>query len=260
MVESVMETPFVCGEIWGGHSRVARSIQLPRMSAYVVSIPHGDAKAGGDIYYLTACGESLVHRALIVDVMGHGEAASGFAEVLSHSLRANIAIPGNGEILQALDAAASDRQRQCATRGPDSQRPVFATCGIGTFDHSRGLFRFSYAGHHATLLRRGAEWQALSMGVGDAFPLGVADRQSHTTSELRLESGDWLLMYSDGLLDAFGLGTVPEPRELDSLFGSIRETQPGPYFDRLVARLTQKAEDKSLADDLTVMLLVPQIA
>src|SRR5436190_24089769 len=61
-----------CMEIWGGNEPADHSVSMPGLDAWVFSRPYEDAKAGGDVYYVSACATGRITRLLLADVSGHG--------------------------------------------------------------------------------------------------------------------------------------------------------------------------------------------
>jgi len=226
------------------------------MTAHVTSIPFHGENAGGDIYYLTACTEGLIHRALILDAMGHGDAASSFADRLIRILRDNISISDNRLMLQLINDAVSKRYEGGGSQ--DELSPQFATCALGTFDYFKGTFQFLYAGHHAILMRRNGIWQPLENGVGANFPLGITNNQIYTYFELKLESDDWFLMCSDAIFEV--LSNPPANQsDLIAQLNNINEVQTEAYFNKLLAYLAGINFNEHYPDDFTLMLLVPRL-
>ena len=56
----------MCSEIWGAHSNVAHSVELPGLQGWVYSAPIELGQDGGDIHYLSVCEQGVLCRACSV--------------------------------------------------------------------------------------------------------------------------------------------------------------------------------------------------
>ena len=61
-----------CMEVWRGNQPVDNGVVMPGLDAWVYSRPLGDAKAGGDVHYVSSCATGRITRLLVADVSGHG--------------------------------------------------------------------------------------------------------------------------------------------------------------------------------------------
>lgn len=82
-----------------------------------------------------------------------------------------------------------------------AQGKVFVTFFLGILDIGAKLLEFSSAGHNPPLLRRlpGEEWEEVR-AVG--IPLGLDPATPRFVETLDLQSGDLLLLYTDGITEA----------------------------------------------------------
>lgn len=162
-------------------------------------------------------------------------------------------------MLRAINEAVSKQRKLIKNERMDFFSPQFATCALGTFDYFKGTFQFSYAGHHAILMRRHGVWHPLGRGVGSSLPLGIIGGQAYANSDFELEPDDWFLMYSDALFEIIGKGSKTDQQDLISLLGEIREAQSGVYFQKLLTSLAALNESELYPDDFTLMLLEPRL-
>jgi serine phosphatase RsbU (regulator of sigma subunit)/anti-sigma regulatory factor (Ser/Thr protein kinase)/ABC-type transporter Mla MlaB component len=146
-----------------------------------------DTAAGGDWFDAVALPDGRV--ALVVgDVVGHGMAASavmGQLRVLLHER-----LLDTGDIAAALTAI--DRMA-ARTRGARA-----ATVCVALLDPDTGGLQYCTAGHPPPLLLP-TDGQARYLPATGAGPLGVSSRFPVGTD--RLEPGDMLLLYTDGILE-----------------------------------------------------------
>jgi sigma-B regulation protein RsbU (phosphoserine phosphatase) len=129
----------------------------------------------------------------------------------------------------------------------------FATMFFGTLDSS-GQLEFINAGHPSPLLlRRGTVTTPFTEG---SLPVGLIPEATYATTRVTLQSGDTLVLFSDGVSEAMN----PE----DQMFGVSRlcellcEQQDAP-LDRLQKNVMESVENFARgarqADDITLLLV-----
>src|SRR5262245_33670201 len=74
---------------WGSNRGVRRTVELPDLTAWVYSRP-AEGDDGGDIHYLSVCGQSVLSRVVLADVSGHGPQVSDSAQLLHALMREQI--------------------------------------------------------------------------------------------------------------------------------------------------------------------------
>lgn len=145
-------------------------------------------EVGGDCFDY-AVGEGRAWFA-VFDGMGHGLEAGLLATVAVAAFR-----NGRRRGLDLLTTAAGIDSAISTHFGPER----FVTAVLGELDLSSGSLRWTLAGHPAPLLlRNGKVIKALSAPLGAPLGLGLPV----TVAEERLEPGDQLLLFSDGVVDA----------------------------------------------------------
>jgi hypothetical protein len=58
----------ICNEVWGGHRKVFRAVNMPSVAAWVASVPLNEGSGGGDLYYMSVCNHDLISRVALADV------------------------------------------------------------------------------------------------------------------------------------------------------------------------------------------------
>jgi serine phosphatase RsbU (regulator of sigma subunit)/CBS domain-containing protein len=175
---------------------------------------------GGD-YYDTALPGPDHLGVLIADASGHSIAAMMVA-ILSRTAFTQAAARATrpGEVLAAMNARllslADDR---------------FVTAFYGVLDRRSRVFTYAVAGHPPPLhyAARAGEVRPLT---GQGFLLGIMPDEVYREREVRLEPGDRLLFYTDGLVEA--RNEIGETFSADQLTASLRAHAAEPA-DRLTA-------------------------
>ncbi|MFF0430842.1 SpoIIE family protein phosphatase [Streptomyces sp. NPDC004327] len=147
-----------------------------------------ESLVGGDWYDAVVLPSKKV-LLCVGDVAGHGvEAATGMV-VLRNALR-GLAVTGAGpgQLLSWLNSVAHHLTAH-----------VTATAVCGVYDPESRTLRWARAGHLPPVLVRAEE--ALDLPLLRGVLLGALAETEYEETELRLEPGDTVLMYTDGLVE-----------------------------------------------------------
>lgn len=210
-----------CAEIWGGTSARESDVETPGVHATVHSSASGDAR-GGDIYYFSVCSYDQLTRIALADVRGHGEAVNHLSSWLYDVLADRMNDPDGAAVLTDLNGIVKQRGFEAIT-----------TAVVATLHRDKGQLTYSYAGHPPLLLgKEETGWTALEVNTGSGpsnLPLGVLAGATYTQGTARVEPGDRLFIYSDGVSEC--------PGPADELYGDERlcealdRTRPLPLAD-----------------------------
>ncbi|HEX9778348.1 MAG TPA: SpoIIE family protein phosphatase [Geopsychrobacteraceae bacterium] len=211
---------------------------VPSLSGFEVAARCQPAQqVAGDFYdwQLLAAGRFSL---TLGDVMGKGLAAAMLMATVRASLRA-ATLEHRPELAlrQAAEALHQDLD------GSDS----FVTLFHAQLDLPSRRLSYVDCGHGHVFLRRGSG--AVEELLPRGLPLGIFAGEGFQEGSLTLGSGDALVLYSDGLVDAFP-GRPPEPEELAAHLTAA--SSAGEMVDRLIGLVP---DDVSLPDDLTVLVV-----
>ncbi|MDX9974984.1 MAG: PP2C family protein-serine/threonine phosphatase, partial [FCB group bacterium] len=146
--------------------------------------------------------------------VGHGEQVSEMSAWLHDTLKRNMNRYDTDAIFSEVNGHVSKRGFQALT-----------TAACFTYDAKKARLNYCYAGHPPILHYRHAtgQWEALEppndgSGVRN-ISFGVTPEAKYDVGECQLETGDMLLLYSDGLTEARDAEQVlfGESRLLDCL-------------------------------------------
>jgi sigma-B regulation protein RsbU (phosphoserine phosphatase) len=196
-----------CATIWGGIRDENVDVCSSGLDASLYSSSAEGGK-GGDIYYLSVCGDDALTRVTLADVAGHGPAVSDVSQWLYDCLEQQMGSLEGDRILHDLNRVAVDRGIRAMTTGV-----------VVSFYLEDSHLYFAYAGHHPMLIQRGNErdWQPVELddaGGNANLPLGVVPDATYSQRCTPLTSGDRLFLYTDGLTEA--------PRSDGERFGEDR--------------------------------------
>lgn len=240
-----------CMEVWGGNRGIEQSFELPGLDVWLYSRPIGNAENGGDVYYLSSCASGRISRLLLADVCGHGPEVSQLAIKLRELMRRNI-----NTISQAGFVGSMNQEFVGF-----NQESRFATALVGTFFSSTRTLQLCTAGHPQPLLYRAkaSQWEIVDLNTAPAssgnIPLGILNEVDYGQSELPLESGDMLLAYTDGIMEArVGEGEILGSNGLLQLVNSLDATKPEELLSTLIARV-QELSKAPIDDDYSALLI-----
>jgi serine phosphatase RsbU (regulator of sigma subunit) len=199
---------------------------------------------GGDSFDYAVNGD--LADLLVIDSVGHGLPAAVLASVAisayRHARRNMLDLP---DIAAEIDAAI-------AGQFTGSQ---FATAVIARLDLSSGRLRWINAGHPEPLILRGTSLVAPPR-CPPSRPLGLQNGKP-VACETRLEPGDRLLLYTDGITEArspngefFG-----EQRLADFISSALAAGDPAPETVRRLMRRVLAHQADQLQDDASIVVL-----
>ncbi|WP_414079895.1 SpoIIE family protein phosphatase [Streptomyces sp. KN37] len=147
-----------------------------------------ESMVGGDWYDAVTLPSKQI-MLCVGDVAGHGIQAATSMVVLRNAMR-GLAVTGAGpgQLLSWLNIVAHHLTTH-----------VTATAVCGLYDPERHTLRWARAGHLPPVLLRGQ--QATPLPAVGGILLGALAETDYEEQELRLEPGDTLLMYTDGLVE-----------------------------------------------------------
>ncbi|HKK26220.1 MAG TPA: PP2C family protein-serine/threonine phosphatase [Gracilimonas sp.] len=235
---------------------IARAVQHTFLPSKIQSLPGIDMagicipaqETGGDYYDMISLGEQRVAIA-IGDVSGKGIRAAfymTFTKGVLHSLSALILSPV--ELLNQLNRLFNEN----ATRG------TFISMIYGIFEAKKRTFTFARAGHNPMLLVRkdgSSEWikpKGLGIGVtkGDNFIECIEE------AELKLNEGDVLILYTDGITEMLDAGGRFYGEErLQELIKNIRKDSSHEIMKRIVSDVNEFKGLTKQHDDMTLVII-----
>lgn len=135
----------------------------------------------------------------------------------------------------------------------------FVTAIYAVYDPYRRSVRIARAGHPLLMLHRFSQKTAMEIPCDGVFAMGWDAYPEVPVTEIRLEPGDRLLFYTDGVTERFN--------EQNELYGTIRllrqlETadtaDPAKILEGIVADLARFAGDRPADDDQAMLLIVAE--
>jgi len=177
------------------------------------------------------------------DVSGKGVAA---ALLMTHIQAAFRSLLGTGAAIGDVVAGVN---RQLLRAGLPSH---YATLAAGRVDRA-GRVELVNAGHCPPLLLRGGDVQATRP---TGFPVGLIGDRPYEVDEFTLDRGDALVLYTDGVTEAWGSNGDPYGQErLEVLLAAPGDRAPRALVDRVRGDVAAFQGGASPTDDLTILAL-----
>jgi sigma-B regulation protein RsbU (phosphoserine phosphatase) len=130
----------------------------------------------------------------------------------------------------------------------------FTTAFLAELDPATGDIAYINAGHNVPILRKSSGTvQRLDAG---GIPVGILPDAPYAVGTARLDSGDWLVIFTDGVVEAVNRKDEEygEP-ELLQLLDRESATAPAELLQSLLADLDRHVGNTPQHDDITCLLL-----
>jgi sigma-B regulation protein RsbU (phosphoserine phosphatase) len=214
----------------------------------------GPGRAGGDVEYLSVCPECNISRIALADVSGHGEAVAVFGVKLRELMQKHLHFVEQVALTRDLNQAVPESLGE----------GHYATMVAFGSEKLRDRMVLTNAGHPPPLFYRvsRAEWSWIETErVSErehpaGLPLGLLADVTYEESVLDAQSGDLIVLYSDGVSEA----NSPAGNELgrDGLMNLVRplDTSSADGFGtQLVSALNNYRGGGEPVDDQTIIVI-----
>jgi phosphoserine phosphatase RsbU/P len=237
--------------------RVAHDIQMSFLKKIFPPFPHRSdfslyatiktaREVGGDLYDFSLLDDTRLFF-YVGDVSDKGVPASLIMAITMTLMKRASVQPGitPAGILRQVNAALAE----------DNENAMFVTLFAGILDLKTGELAFSNAGHNPPLILT-ADGQCSFLKLPDGLVLGVMTDAEYRDDAMRLQPGDMIVTYTDGVTEAMS------PQKKLYSDGRLRETLMGlkgySVEDTVAAILSSvkaHAAGEPQSDDIAVLAL-----
>jgi sigma-B regulation protein RsbU (phosphoserine phosphatase) len=148
--------------------------------------------------------------------LGHGKTGIALADVSGKGLKGAMnAVLTNGMLHEAAkDETSCGKVLSVLNEGlcPRTERQMFTALGLAILDESGTTLKWANAGQPYPTVKRGE--QVFEFRSDSELPLGMMPNVSYPDWELELQSGDVILFYTDGIIEA--------ENEAEEMYGAER--------------------------------------
>ena len=198
-------------------------------------------EVGGDFYdyYELADGRVVI---TIADVSGKGVPAAFFMMKAKSTLKS--CMFRSDTVAEALDAANRRLHEH-------NDAFMFVTAWVGVFDPRSGVLEYVSAGHNPPLVRR-ADGMVERVEGRRSIALAAFPETHYRAAEMRLQSGELLLLYTDGVTEAMNpAGELYGGERLSALLRNTR----GEPISGIIGDIETFSDGAPRADDITILTL-----
>jgi phosphoserine phosphatase RsbU/P len=201
----------------------------------------------GDFYDFIAIDDKRL-GILIADVSGHGLPSALIASMLQVALTAQGAYASEpAKVLSGLNRALCGKFTH-----------NFVTAAYAYVDLQNNFLRYAGAGHPPLLLSRASSGKAGKV-LENGLILGMFPEATYEALELRLEPGDRIVLYTDGILEAanpaqeqYGADRFMRFMENNT---SLRADQFADAFLLEISRWSEQSPEQGQQDDITLLVI-----
>jgi sigma-B regulation protein RsbU (phosphoserine phosphatase) len=225
--------------------------ELPQMPGFdLAAFYETSARAGGDYYDFFPLHDGA-WGIFIADVSGHGTPAAvvmAITHALAHAHPATHKTPV--DLLKYLNAHLARSYTRDGT---------FVTAFYAVIHPAQRTIVYARAGHNPPRLVRGN--QILALDENNAIPLGIQDDERFAQATTTLQSGDLLLLYTDGIteaaapVDASGSREMFGVNRLDTLLLKSRACSAAECVSGIRAEVAAFCENAPKTDDQTLIAI-----
>lgn len=198
---------------------------------------------GGDFYDLFDLAPNKLGF-VIGDVSGKGLPASLFMAISRSVIKAySYYIDEPAKLLEYANKIIQD----------DSRVGMFVTIFYGVLNMETGVVEYSNAGHNQQVVYKIATGEFISLS-SKGIPLGVMTEEKFTTNKIQLDSGDVLVTYTDGIVEAVNEeGEEFGDARLRSVIRSYAVNNSATMVNAIMREVEEFAGDVAQWDDMTVL-------
>jgi sigma-B regulation protein RsbU (phosphoserine phosphatase) len=234
--------------------RLAREIQttflpnnLPELPGWDIGVRWQPARqVAGDFYDLLILGDDLIGF-VIADVADKGMPAALFMTLIRTLIR----------------AAARDHTSPAAVLKqvnelliPDSKHGMFVTVFYGVFSVNSGMLVYANAGHNPPLVKHRNK-EGLVELTRTTIALGLFEDIVVDERELEINPGDWLLLYTDGVTEAFSANEeMYGTKRLFALLENYFVISSNELLNRVQESVNNFISGVDLSDDITMAAII----
>jgi len=238
--------------------QLAREIQatflpdrLPELPGWDIDVRWQPARqVGGDFYDFLILDENRMGF-VIADVADKGMPAALFMTLIRTLIR----------------AAAKEKSSPAAVLKqvnelliPDSKHGMFVTVFYGIFFLNSGRVVYANAGHNPPIVKLNNRDDLIQL-TRTSIALGLFADIEIEERELSLNSGDWLLLYTDGITEAFSLqGEMFGTQRLFDLLSEHKFKSSKGLLDLIEGTVNEFIIGTDLSDDMTLAAICSKLS
>ena len=246
-----------CTEVFNGNGAIHNAVSLPGMDAWISSDPFRGDDRGGDVHYVSTCGDGRTSRFAVLDVAGHGATVGRVARRLRYLMHRHLDMLDQAELAGALN-----RDLLRMTNGDSAGR--FATALLTTYYAPTNQLIICNAGHPRPAVYRASQetWHLLDadeprgMQPPRNLPLGILEPAQYEQFAVEIGENDLVLLYTDSLIEARDAGGQGLGEHgLLELVADLGPAAPQDFNDTVLRAVAEFHGGSPAQDDETLLVL-----
>lgn len=230
--------------------QLAREIQTTFLPDKLPDLPGWDLgvrwqparQVGGDFYDVLILDDDQIGF-VIADVADKGMPAALFMTLVRTLIRASA---------KEKTSPSAVLKQVNELMIPDSKHGMFVTVFYAVFSVNSGKLVYANAGHNPPLIKRVNEKGMIEL-TRTSMALGIFDKIEVDERELVLNPGDWMLLYTDGVTEAFSAKEEMYGKQrLFDLLEANRFISSDKLLERIVGSVNEFIQGVDLSDDVTL--------
>lgn len=219
--------------------------RLPAINGFKLAVYYETSRyAGGDYYDIIEMPDNL-WGFLVADAEGHSASAAVTMAMTCALFRAYPDLPTEpAEVLHYLN------RHLCKVA-----EPSFVTALYAVYDTNHHTLRIARAGHPLPMIYRFSENKAVEFACEGVFLMGVNPYDQVPVTETKLEQGDRLLIYTDGITERFNnKGKAYGKERLLQQLGADHADNPQGILDTIMEDVERFASGRPADDDQALLV------
>ena len=183
---------------------------------------------------------------IIADVMGHGITAALATGVLKSSI---------SFLAKSLGDQPEKLMTELNIQFGDIIPELFATCYYACIDKNTNTISFSKAGHQHPLFYKKSTGRFIEFNI-KGVGLGLKRSAVYSTASYKIEKGDKLLFYTDGIAEQYSIDNEMYSEErLGKKFLELIQSGEINILDSIYSNFKDFSNSMIIEDDITLLLL-----
>ncbi len=224
--------------------------KLPQISGYQLAAHYVPAKEVGGDYYDFIALDGHRYGIVVADVSGKGIPGS-LVMTMTRSL-VRMAAHSHPRVCELLGQVNSNLSR-------DMTRGMFVTLIYFDFSPTDGRLQVGRAGHNPAYLyqaQKGSIGQIQPSGIALGMDAGPLFDQNLQVGQFYLESGDFLVLYTDGVIEAMDVdGNEYTPERFVAVLEAVKDHDAQTIVQAVIDDLAEHTAGAEPSDDVTLLVL-----
>ncbi|MBI1346014.1 SpoIIE family protein phosphatase [bacterium] len=220
--------------------------QLPHILTMKLATHYQTSQRAGGDYYDFFPLKNGRWGILIADVSGHGTPAAvmmAITHCIAHMHHGAAEHPS--DLLRFLNDHLTARYTGVSGH--------FVTAFYAIYDPRTRRLMYASAGHNPPRLRRCGTRSIVPLNRANYLPLGIAPQLEYRDGEIDLQSGDRLVLYTDGITEAARGGELFGVERLDDLISDCGR-EPSATLGRVLEAIEEFTQGDPPSDDRTLVI------